>query len=126
MAKKGDPDSQLTMGIVYRDGSDGLPQNYLSAMEWFKKAAEQGDAMAQLNLGKLYKNGHCPPIDYVQAHMWFNIAVSTFASQGRNSQSLKYTFNLRDELASKMSSQQINAAQQLAKKWWARFNSKTN
>ena len=35
--------------------------------------------------------------------------------------SRKRTFNLRDALESKMNSQQVNDAQQLATKWWEKF-----
>lgn len=56
-AENGAPDSQLTLAIAYRDGSDGLPQNYKMARIWFEKSAIQGNPMAQLNLGKIYENG---------------------------------------------------------------------
>ena len=39
-------------------------------------AAEQGDVFAQFNLGHLYDNGDGVPQDYVQAHMWSNLAAA--------------------------------------------------
>ncbi len=42
-------------------------------MQWFRKAAEQGIAGAQSELGAFYANGHGVPQDYIQAHLWFNL-----------------------------------------------------
>ena len=49
-AQAGDPNAQNQLGIHYSEGR-GLPQNYLEAKDWFKKAADQGHAGAQVNLG---------------------------------------------------------------------------
>jgi TPR repeat protein len=38
--------------------------------------ADQGNADAQNNLGRMYANGQGVPRDYVRAHMWLNLAVS--------------------------------------------------
>jgi len=35
----------------------GVPQNFKEALRWYTKAAEQGNADAQSNLGLLYANG---------------------------------------------------------------------
>ena len=40
--------------MAYRDG---VPQNAEKAVEWFTKAAEQGDDEAQFQLGYLYSKG---------------------------------------------------------------------
>jgi uncharacterized protein len=42
--------------VMYRIG-DGVPKNATKAAEWFKKAAAQGDADAQFNLGVMYNTG---------------------------------------------------------------------
>ena len=52
--------------------------NYAGAAEWWRKGAEQGDADAQFNLGVMYAKGQGVPQDYAQAHMWFNLAASSF------------------------------------------------
>jgi TPR repeat protein len=41
---------------MYANGQ-GVPQDYAEAVKWFRKAAEQGNAMAQYNLGIAYANG---------------------------------------------------------------------
>ena len=35
----------------------GVPQDHATAVEWFRKAAEQDDDSAQYNLGVCYYNG---------------------------------------------------------------------
>ena len=60
---------------MYEDGQ-GVPQDYKQAVKWYTKAAEQGDADAQSNLGVMYANGQGVPQDNVSAHMWFNLAAA--------------------------------------------------
>ena len=42
--------------VMYINGH-GVDVNYKKAIEWYKKAAEQGHADAQYNLGVMYENG---------------------------------------------------------------------
>ena len=41
------------LGFMY-DKGQGVPQDYAAAVSWYRKAAEQGDADAQFNLGFMY------------------------------------------------------------------------
>ena len=41
------------MGLIYNSGH-GVDVNYKKAIKWYEKAAEQGDADAQYNLGLMY------------------------------------------------------------------------
>ncbi|HEX6879184.1 MAG TPA: hypothetical protein VF135_02370, partial [Terriglobales bacterium] len=41
-----------------------------SAMEWFLRAAKQGNPAATRNLVALYLHGHCMPVDYHDAYLW--------------------------------------------------------
>ena len=54
----------------------GVPKNDAEAVRWYRMAAEQGDADAQLNLGYMYGTGEGIPKDYVQAYAWYNIAAA--------------------------------------------------
>jgi hypothetical protein len=45
-------------------------------VKWFCRAAEQGHAGAQSNLGVIYGEGQGVPQDYVLAHMWFSLAAA--------------------------------------------------
>ncbi len=50
-----------------------------TAISELRSFAEQGNAEAQYNLGYMYGEGlGVPQDDYVQAHMWLNIAASSF------------------------------------------------
>ena len=44
---------------------------YAEAAAWWRKAAEQDNAPAQLNLGVMYQNGVGVTQDYVQAVQWY-------------------------------------------------------
>ncbi len=66
--------NQLESG-VNDDTHQGVPQDYKQAAAWYRKAAEQGDAEAQDNLGFLYHNGRGVPQDYTQAAAWYRKAA---------------------------------------------------
>jgi TPR repeat protein len=51
---------------MYLNG-EGVPQDYPEALNWFRKAAEQGLASAQGNLGYMYHNGKGVPQNYAEA-----------------------------------------------------------
>jgi TPR repeat protein len=49
--------------------------DYAAAASWYRKAAEQGDARAQFNLGIMYAEGEGVPQDYAVAASWFRKAA---------------------------------------------------
>ncbi len=53
----------------------GVPQDYADAVKWYRKAAEQGMADAQYNLGLKYDNGLGVPQDYAEALKWYRKAA---------------------------------------------------
>jgi uncharacterized protein len=52
-----------------------VPQDYAQAALWYRKAAEQGDTVAQTNLGNLYYDGPGVLRDYAQAVLWYRKAA---------------------------------------------------
>lgn len=44
--------------------------------EWYKKAAEQGDASAQYNLGEMYAGGDSVPQSYEKTFEWIQKAAN--------------------------------------------------
>ena len=50
--------------------------DYATDVSWFRKAAEEGNVIAQHALGVLYAKGEGLPQDYVQAHMWFSLSAA--------------------------------------------------
>ena len=107
LAGKGDARAQTALGLMY-DMGQGVPQDYKEASKWFRLAAEQGDADAQFNVGLVYAKGQGTPQDYVLAHMWFSLA---------GSQGVEDAFHNRDVIEKKMSPQQIEKAQEMARNW---------
>ena len=64
-----------TVQLMYSRGElGGKPKNSREKVEFLRKAAEQGDAIAQYYLGGMYQSGAGAPKDLVQAHVWYNIA----------------------------------------------------
>ncbi len=78
----------------------------MTAVYWYKLAAEQGHAVAQGNLGAMYAFGRGVLKDYVYAHMWGNIA----ATNGN-----ELVAKLRDDFEKKMTPTQLEKAQDLAR-----------
>ncbi len=61
----------------------------------------------------MYDIGLGVPQDYVQAHMWFNLA----ASRSPPGEGLDNAVNNRNFVAEKMTPARISEAQKLARKW---------
>jgi hypothetical protein len=59
---------------MYSHGQ-GVPQDYAQAIMWYRRAAEQGDATAQHNLGVMYSHSEGVSQDYAQAIMWYRRAA---------------------------------------------------
>lgn len=57
--KQGQPEAQKQLANIYNRGESGEPDGE-KAIFWFRKAAEQGDAVAQNDLGILLVNGTAP------------------------------------------------------------------
>jgi TPR repeat protein len=112
-ADRGHACAQSLLGAMYAVGAiSETPQDYVEAVRWYRKAAEQGNAEAQFSLARAYFNGQGVPQDYVAAHMWSNLAAAqpTGVLQKQSSA-------FRNEAAAKMTPQQIAEAQRLARAW---------
>ncbi|KAF9118324.1 hypothetical protein BGX30_004654, partial [Mortierella sp. GBA39] len=65
-ANLGDKDAQVALGDMYKDGL-GVQKDYKAAMEWYLRAAEQGDAVGLRKVGVLYDYGYGVTQDYSTA-----------------------------------------------------------
>jgi uncharacterized protein len=74
-AGSGDAKMQNELGLRYTRGEDKLPRDYKKAVEWFRKAADQGLPLAQHNLAGLYFYGNGLPQDYREALAWYRKAA---------------------------------------------------
>jgi tetratricopeptide (TPR) repeat protein len=65
-------DPGLPVGeLVDRGRKAYVDKNYSEAMRWYRMAAEQGDAAAQISVGSLYADGRGVPQNYPEAMQWF-------------------------------------------------------
>ena len=108
-AQQGSTSAHLNIGIMYMLGQ-GVAQDYKEAVRWWLLAEKQGYAQSQYNLGVMYAKGQGVLQDYVRAHMWSNIA----AIDGD-----KDSVKNRDLAASKMTPQQVEQAQRMARECMA-------
>jgi hypothetical protein len=69
-------DDALSVGLMYRDGTDGVAQDYGKAMTYFTKAADAGDTKAMIDIGDLYLHGQGVAQDYQQAKAYYLKAVA--------------------------------------------------
>ena len=75
LAEEGHAEAQFWLGKMYNRG-DGVPQNYKTALKWWTRAAEQGLAEHQYNLGwRIFFNGRGLPKNDKTAFKWFTRAA---------------------------------------------------
>ena len=67
--------AQQNFGVMYGKGH-GIPQDYVEALKWHRKAAEQGHAEAQQALGGMYALGLGVPRDLIQAYAWCGVSAA--------------------------------------------------
>ncbi len=88
--------------------AEAVPHDDAEAVRWYRRAAEQGHAGVQFNLGLMYRKGRGVRQDYVQAHMWVNLAAAQGDEKARKA---------RDKLAEQLTPAQIAEARRLAREW---------
>lgn len=64
-------DGQYFLGLFYLGFWPGVDPDDEKAFMWLQKASEQGKAMAQLELGRLYYKGRGVPQNYQMAAKWW-------------------------------------------------------
>ena len=109
----------ITLGMAqganagpFEDGHAAYTRgDYATALRLWSPLAAQGYAEAQHNLGVMYENGTGVPQDYARAYMWFNLSAAS--SSGEDG---KLAINNRNKAAAKMTSAQIEQAQEMARK----------
>ena len=69
------PKAENNMGRAYKFGLHGVPQNFQKSVYWFRKAARQGNASAEDNLGFAYDSGMGVPKNYQKAVYWWRKAA---------------------------------------------------
>lgn len=92
------------LAVFYYFGK-GMTQDYTEAVKWERKAADQGYAQAQYNLGVSYGNGEGVTQNDLEAYVWSSLA----AAQG-----YKDAVKSRDFYAARMSREEVSEGQRRA------------
>ena len=109
--------AQANLAVAYFRGR-GVPPDAAEAVKWFRLAAEQGYTPAQLALGAFYEDGQGAPKDLARALMWYSLAATRPSELGPSI--IEEAGKARDQLAAKMTAEQVAEAQRLAREWMTR------
>lgn len=83
--KYSDQEAQFWLGFALYDSDQ-----YAGALEKFRPLAEEGYALAQGMLGRMYVHGHAVPQDYVEAAKWFRKAAEQGNSEAQRELATMY------------------------------------
>ena len=89
--KRMSPEEQYLLGGYYYTGGC-ITKDYNKAVEWFLKAAEQGNVDAQYYLGECYYYGRGITKDYDKAVTWYKKAAKTGYAAAQNNLGECYYF----------------------------------
>jgi TPR repeat protein len=116
-AAQGDLEAQVNLGdrLMYRQGKGGVLERE-KAVEWYRKAAEQGYWPAQFKLGQLYSNGEVVTQDLAEAYFWFSLATINYKPTHHPQKTDIEKYNL-NPTAEALSNEQKNAVDRRLKEW---------
>ncbi|MBF0183139.1 MAG: SEL1-like repeat protein [Magnetococcales bacterium] len=122
-ARQGEVASQSLLAKMYFTG-EGLSQDFVEALQWSHLAAEQGDLLAQHQLGMLYAGMPHITANYSTAYKWATIACRELPMEKRNrtnvtlrEQALENLYVLERYITRKLSPALIDEAKALAHAW---------
>jgi len=70
---------------------DGVPQDYVTAARYYRRAAERGNIRAQYALACLYEEGSGVPKDFGQAAAWYRKAADQGDAEAQNNLGVLYS-----------------------------------
>ena len=120
-ASEGVAEAQYRLATLYygpQARARNIPQDREAAVALYHSAATKGHALAMYALGLIYQGKisreTLPDTDYVQAHMWYNLAASRLPPGAERDLAVKD----RDFLARyRLTPEQLAEAQRLAREW---------
>lgn len=74
-AGAGDADAQVAAGAMFQFGQYGAEPDAKAMLQWYQRAAEQGNARAQFALGKLMAAGERVQQNDEAAFQWLSLAI---------------------------------------------------
>lgn len=90
-AEAGNASAQNSLGCAYHN-ADGVERDYAKAMEWYLKAAAQGEKYAESNIGILYRYGCGREKDLKTALSWFLKAAEHGLASAQETVGIFYDF----------------------------------
>lgn len=112
-AEAGDAQAQFALGSNFAAGLGGVHESPVEALRWYRKAAEQGLAMAQKNLADMFANGNGIRRNPVEAYKWYEIAIPNMADD----MAVMLLGIERDALVKDMTPADVARAKKLAADW---------
>lgn len=109
---KGHAKATNALGFMYDEGR-GVPQNFSRASSLYLRAMKMGDADAMVNRGAMIMQGKGAPMDPQAAYMHFLLA----AAYSKDNDTRNAAVKLKDDVAAKLSKQQIARGQAMADKF---------
>jgi Sel1 repeat len=86
-------ETQFQLGLLYAKGQ-GVPQDYVQARKWWKEAATQGLAEAQLAVAQMYERGEGVKQNYTKAASWYRWAAEQKVAEAQFRLGQYYTSGL--------------------------------
>jgi hypothetical protein len=77
-AKQGNTDAQFALGQIYEAQGQQTPQDYQYAFQYYRAAADKGNAPAQSALSRMYAKGWGAPRDPKESQRWGKLAESQY------------------------------------------------
>jgi TPR repeat protein len=105
-ASEGVRPAMTALALLYLNDTERVEDG----IKMLEKAANEGDAQAQLLLGKRYMTGDSVMLDYVTAHKWFNISATFGVDEAAK---------LRETVGELMTPEQLADAQRATRNWFA-------
>lgn len=76
LAKQGDSQAQITMGLMY-DYGHGVNKDPAESIKWYRMAAEQGVPLVQHDIGVKYFQGQGVEQNYLEAAKWWELSSNS-------------------------------------------------
>lgn len=89
-SSQGNHDSQMMLGLMYREGRDGLSVDKTKAAYWLERAAEGGQAYAAELLGHMYMNGEGVHRNPAMAVSWWTLAAQQGSAEAQRRLGIAY------------------------------------
>lgn len=85
----GNAEEMNRIGVRYATGN-GVPQDFVAALAWYQRAAENGSVSAMNNIATMHYHGLGVPQSYEEAVKWLRLAVKQGDAAAQNRLGVMY------------------------------------